>query len=171
MIRRDRFEHLRRTVGAGIKILRDIVATGRGRLRIGEIPYASRAAPCESKRDSMWPGFPRPVAAKMTATVSLRFLRSRCRIDRLVVHLGVRDVAFTCSVSLHGPAPRSPHDSNFLLNNIRTYRDHGEGMRGCAAVAFYLCAASAVAMSALRLGLRQQPIWWGGAAGGFDGRV
>ncbi len=165
MIRRDRFEHLRRTVGAGFKILLDLVATGRGRLRIVEIPYASRAAPCESKLDSRWPGFPRAVAAKLTATVSLRFLLSRCRIDRLVVHLGVLDVAFNCGVSLHGPAPRSPHDSNFMINNILTYRDHGEGMGGCAAVAFYLCAAWAVAMSALRLGLRQQPIWWGGAAG------
>src|SRR5437588_432626 len=78
MIRRDRFEQLAPELSTqGFKILLDIVATARGKLRVKEIPYAfGSRLHGESKLDSMVAlDFLGLVMAKLTHdVVSLRFL-------------------------------------------------------------------------------------------------
>ena len=78
MIRRDRFEQLAPQLSTqGFKILLDIVATGRGDLRVKEIPYTfGSRLHGESKLNSMVAlDFLGLVLAKLTHdAVSLRFL-------------------------------------------------------------------------------------------------
>jgi dolichol-phosphate mannosyltransferase len=78
MIRRDRFEAMAPQLSTqGFKILLDVVATGRGDLRITEIPYTFGARQHgESKLDSMVAlDFLGLLLAKLTNdAVSLRFL-------------------------------------------------------------------------------------------------
>src|ERR1700692_3805646 len=98
MIRRDRFEQLAPQLSTqGFKILLDIVATGRGELRIKEIPYTfGSRLHGESKLDSTVAlDFLGLVLAKLTNdVVSLRFLLfAMVGSLGLVVHLAALYVA------------------------------------------------------------------------------
>ncbi len=185
MIRRDRFEQLAPKLSVqGFKILLDIVATARGRMRIVEIPYAFGARlHGESKLDSMVAlDFLGLLLAKMTGdAVSLRFLLfALVGSLGLVVHLGVLDVAFNLlgvsfawSQAIGAVAAMT---TNFLLNNILTYRD--QRLKGWALlrglVAFYLvCSVGLIANVGVAFSVYgQQPIWWlAGAAGALMGVV
>ena len=185
MIRRDRFEQLAPKLSVqGFKILLDIVATGQGKLRVVEIPYAfGSRLHGESKLDSMVAlDFLGLLLAKMTGdAVSLRFLLfALVGSIGLVVHLAVLDVSFNAfgysfaESQLIGAV--AAMTSNFLLNNFLTYRD--QRLKGLAIVSgllmFYLvCSVGLFANVGVAFSVYgQQPIWWlAGAAGALMGVV
>jgi len=185
MIRRDRFEQLAPKLSVqGFKILLDIVATGQGKLRVVEIPYAfGSRLHGESKLDSMVAlDFLGLLLAKMTGdAVSLRFLLfALVGSIGLVVHLAVLDVSFNAfgysfaESQLIGAV--AAMTSNFLLNNFLTYRD--QRLKGLSIVSgllmFYLvCSVGLFANVGVAFSVYgQQPIWWlAGAAGALMGVV
>jgi len=185
MIRRDRFEQLAPKLSVqGFKILLDIVATGQGKLRIVEIPYAfGSRLHGESKLDSMVAlDFLGLLLAKLTGdAVSLRFLLfALVGSIGLVVHLAVLDAAFNvfnysfAESQLIGAV--AAMTSNFLMNNFLTYRD--QRLKGLSILSgmlmFYLvCSVGLFANVGVAFSVYgQQPIWWlAGAAGALMGVV
>lgn len=185
MIRRDRFEQLAPKLSVqGFKILLDIVATGQGKLRVVEIPYAfGSRLHGESKLDSMVAlDFLGLLLAKMTGdAVSLRFLLfALVGSIGLVVHLATLDAAFNlfdysfAESQLIGAV--AAMTSNFLLNNFLTYRD--QRLKGLAILRgllmFYLvCSVGLFANVGVAFSVYgQRPIWWlAGAAGALMGVV
>jgi dolichol-phosphate mannosyltransferase len=185
MIRRDRFEELAPALSVqGFKILLDIVATARGSLRIVEVPFVfGERQHGESKLDSMVAlDFFGLVLAKLTRdAVSLRFLMfALVGSIGLAVHLitlgivfELRPASFTVAQAI---AAFVAMTSNFLLNNVLTYRDQRlKGwtiLRGL--VVFYLvCAVGLMANVGVAFSIyNQQPIWWlAGASGALMGVV
>ena len=185
MIRRDRFEELAPSLSVqGFKILLDIVATARGHLRIVEIPFVFGARQHgESKLDSMVAlDFFGLVLAKLTRdALSLRFLMfALVGSLGLAVHMAVLKIVLELGVASFAAAQAIAAfvamTSNFLLNNLFTYRDQRlKGwslMRGL--VVFYLvCAVGLLANVGVAFSIyNQQPIWWlAGAAGALMGVV
>jgi dolichol-phosphate mannosyltransferase len=185
MIRRDRFEQLAPKLSVqGFKILLDIVATGQGKLRVVEIPYAfGSRLHGESKLDSMVAlDFLGLLLAKLTGdAVSLRFLLfALVGSIGLVVHLAVLDAAFNvfnysfAESQLIGAV--AAMTSNFLMNNFLTYRD--QRLKGLSILSgllmFYLvCSVGLFANVGVAFSVYgQQPIWWlAGAAGALMGVV
>lgn len=185
MIRRDRFEELAPSLSVhGFKILLDIVATARGSLRAVEIPFTfgTRLAG-ESKLDSMVAlDFLGLILAKMTGdAVSLRFLLfALVGSIGLFVHLLTLDVAFNLLdvpfTEAHALGAVVAMTSNFILNNLLTYRD--QRLKGVALLRglllFYLvCSVGLLANVGVAFSVYgQQPIWWlAGAAGALMGVV
>jgi dolichol-phosphate mannosyltransferase len=181
MIRRDRFEQLAPKLSVqGFKILLDIVATGQGKLRVVEIPYAfGSRLHGESKLDSMVAlDFLGLLLAKLTGdAVSLRFLLfALVGSIGLVVHLAVLDAAFNvfnysfAESQLVGAV--AAMTSNFLMNNFLTYRD--QRLKGLSILSgllmFYLvCSVGLFANVGVAFSVYgQQPIWW---LAGADGAV
>ncbi len=185
MMRRDCFEALAPQLSTqGFKILLDIVASARGKLRVKEIPYTfGSRLHGESKLDSLVAlDFLGLVLAKLTQdALSLRFL-----LFAMVGSLGLV-VHF---VGLYGglrifrlPFPEaqafgalSAMTSNFILNNFLTYRD--QRLKGFAILRglllFYLvCSVGLFANVGVAFSVYdQQPIWWlAGAAGALMGVV
>jgi dolichol-phosphate mannosyltransferase len=179
MIRSDSFEDLSPALSTqGFKILLDVVATAKGKLRIAEIPYTFGARlHGESKLDSLVVlDFIGLLLAKLSNdAISLRFVMfGSVGAFGLFVHL------FALAIALHGfgmifaaaqaVAAFVAMTSNFLLNNLLTYRDqrlHGTDLiRGL--LKFYL--VSSVGLIA-NVGVAfvvydREPIWWlAGAAG------
>src|SRR6202051_2307931 len=185
MIRRDRFEQLAPQLSTqGFKILLDVVATGRGNLRVREIPYSFGARQHgESKLDSMVAlDFLGLVLAKLTNdAVSLRFLLfAMVGSTGLFVHLAVLFVALKGFALPFAEAQAcgalSAMTSNFILNNFLTYRD--QRLKGFAIlrglVLFYLvCSVGLFANVGVAFSVYdQEPIWWlAGAAGALMGVV
>lgn len=185
MIRRDRFEQLAPKLSVqGFKILLDIVATGQGKLRVVEIPYAfGSRLHGESKLDSMVAlDFLGLLLAKLTGdAVSLRFLLfALVGSIGLIVHLAVLDAAFNvfnysfAESQLIGAV--AAMTSNFLMNNFLTYRD--QRLKGLSILSgllmFYLvCSVGLFANVGVAFSVYgQQPIWWlAGAAGALMGVV
>jgi dolichol-phosphate mannosyltransferase len=184
MIRRDRFEQLAPSLSVqGFKILLDIVATARGKLRVIEVPYSfGQRLHGESKLDSsVVLDFLGLVLAKLTRDlVSLRFLLfALVGAIGLVVHL----VALYAALAFSAPfahaqafAALVAMTGNFLLNNLLTYRD--QRLKGFAAIRglllFYLvCSVGFLANVGVAFSLYdQKPIWWlAGAAGALMGVV
>ena len=185
MIRRDRFEQLAPQLSTqGFKILLDVVATGRGALRVKEIPYrfGSRLHG-ESKLDSMVAlDFLGLVLAKLTNdAVSLRFLLfAMVGSIGLFVHLGALFIALDVFNAPFAEAQAcgavSAMTSNFILNNFLTYRD--QRLKGFAILRglllFYLvCSVGLFANVGVAFSVYdQEPIWWlAGAAGALMGVV
>jgi dolichol-phosphate mannosyltransferase len=185
MIRRDRFEQLAPELSVqGFKILLDVVATARGRLRTIEVPFifGSRTHG-ESKLDSMVAlDFLGLILAKLTGdAVSLRFLLfALVGSIGLFIHLLSLDVAFNlfdrpfAEAQLLGAV--AAMTSNFVLNNFLTYRD--QRLKGFAILRglliFYLvCSVGLLANVGVAFSVYgQQPIWWlAGAAGALMGVV
>jgi dolichol-phosphate mannosyltransferase len=185
MIRSDRFEQLAPQLSTqGFKILLDIVATSRGKLRIREIPYAfGSRLHGESKLDSMVAlDFLGLVLAKLTHDiVSLRFLLFAMvgsiglfvHFAALFIALEALDVPFA---EAQGAAALCAMTSNFILNNFLTYRD--QRLKGLAILRglllFYLvCSVGLLANVGVALSVfDQEPIWWlAGAAGALMGVV
>jgi dolichol-phosphate mannosyltransferase len=185
MIRRDRFEALAPQLSTqGFKILLDIVATARGKLRIKEIPYTfGSRLHGESKLDSMVAlDFLGLVLAKLTHdVVSLRFLLFAMvgslglfvHFAALFVALEVFDVPFAEAQACGALLAMT---SNFILNNFLTYRD--QRLKGFAILRglllFYLvCSVGLLANVGVAFSVYdQEPIWWlAGAAGALMGVV
>ncbi|MEW6640097.1 MAG: glycosyltransferase family 2 protein [Pseudomonadota bacterium] len=185
MIRRDRFEELAPSLSVqGFKILLDIVATARGQLRTVEVPFVFGSRQHgESKLDSMVAlDFFGLVLAKLTRDlVSLRFLMfALVGAIGLAVHLVTLDLAlavwpgsFTKAQTI---AAFVAMTSNFLLNNVLTYRD--QRLKGFAIlrglVVFYIvCGVGLLANVGVAFSIyNQRPIWWlAGAAGALMGAV
>jgi dolichol-phosphate mannosyltransferase len=185
MIRRDRFEQLAPQLSTqGFKILLDVVASARGKLRVVEIPYSFGARQHgESKLDSMVAlDFLGLVLAKLTNdAVSLRFLLfAMVGSTGLFVHLAVLFVALKGFALPFAEAQAcgalSAMTSNFILNNFLTYRD--QRLKGFAIlrglVLFYLvCSVGLFANVGVAFSVYdQEPIWWlAGAAGALMGVV
>jgi dolichol-phosphate mannosyltransferase len=185
MIRRDRFEALAPQLSTqGFKILLDIIATGRGELRITEIPYSfGSRLHGESKLDSMVAlDFLGLLLAKFTHdTVSLRFLLfAMVGSLGLLVHLSTLFVALEL-IGLPFPESQAAGaivamTSNFLLNNFLTYRDqrlHGFGILRGLLLFYLVCGVGLVANVGVAFSVYdQEPIWWlAGAAGALMGVV
>jgi dolichol-phosphate mannosyltransferase len=185
MIRRDRFEQLAPQLSTqGFKILLDIIATGRGELRIKEIPYAfGSRLHGESKLDSMVAlDFLGLLLAKLTQdVVSLRFLLfATVGSLGLLVHFAA---LYTALETFDFPFPEAQAfgafcamTSNFVLNNFLTYRD--QRLKGAAILRglllFYLvCSVGLLANVGVAFSVYdQEPIWWlAGAAGALMGVV
>ena len=185
MIRRDRFEQLAPQLSTqGFKILLDIVATGRGSLRVKEIPYTfGSRLHGESKLDSMVAlDFLGLLLAKLTRdAVTLRFL-----LFAMVGSLGVLvhfAALYTALEAFAVPVPEAQAcaafcamTSNFVLNNVFTYRD--QRLKGFAILRglllFYLvCSVGLLANVGVAFSVYdQEPIWWlEGAAGALMGVV
>jgi dolichol-phosphate mannosyltransferase len=131
MFRRDAIEPFVGEISSqGFKILLDIVATGRGRLRSAEVPMTFRERRYgESKLDSKIAlDFAALVAAKLTNNVvSPRFL-AFCLVGLtgIGVHLSVLLglVAFALPFgAAQSVATLGAITWNFVLNNLFTYRD------------------------------------------------
>lgn len=185
MIRRDRFEQLAPQLSTqGFKILLDVVATARGDLRVIEIPYrfGSRLHG-ESKLDSMVAlDFLGLVLAKFSNDIlTLRFiLFALVGSSGVVVHfvtlfvaLKIFDLPFAES---QGLAAIVAMTSNFLLNNLFTYRD--QRLKGWAILRglllFYLvCSVGLLANVGVAFAVYNEHItWWvAGAAGALMGVV
>jgi dolichol-phosphate mannosyltransferase len=185
MIRRDRFEQLAPQLSTqGFKILLDVVATGRGNLRVREIPYAfGSRLHGESKLDSVVAlDFLGLVLAKLTHdVVSLRFLLfAMVGSIGLIVHFVALYIALE-AFDLPFPEAQacgalSAMTSNFILNNFLTYRD--QRLKGFAILRglllFYLvCSVGLFANVGVAFSVYdQEPIWWlAGAAGALMGVV
>jgi dolichol-phosphate mannosyltransferase len=185
MIRRDRFEQLAPQLSTqGFKILLDVVATGRGDLRVKEIPFTFGARlHGESKLDSMVAlDFLGLVLAKLTNdAVSLRFLLfAMVGSTGLFVHLAALFVALDTFnlpfAEAQACGALSAMTSNFVLNNFLTYRD--QRLKGFAILRglllFYLvCSVGLFANVGVAFSVYdQEPIWWlAGAAGALMGVV
>jgi dolichol-phosphate mannosyltransferase len=184
-IRRDRFEQLAPKLSTqGFKILLDIVATGRGSLRIREIPYTfGSRLHGESKLDSTVAlDFLGLVLAKLTGdVVTLRFLLfAMVGSIGLVVHLAALFVALHL---FNWPFPEAQAfgalvamTSNFLLNNFLTYRDQrlkGFGILRGLLLFYLVCSVGLFANVGVAFSVYdQEPIWWlAGAAGALMGVV
>ena len=185
MIRRDLFEQLAPQLSTqGFKILLDVVATAKGKLRTVEIPYTFGSRQHgESKLDSMVAlDFLGLVLAKYTGDVlSLRFLMfGMVGALGLIVHLVTLFIALE---AFRAPFPEAQATgalvamtSNFILNNFLTYRD--QRLKGFAILRglllFYLvCSVGLFANVGVAFSVYdQEPIWWlAGAAGALMGVV
>jgi dolichol-phosphate mannosyltransferase len=185
MIRRERFEELAPQLSTqGFKILLDLIATARGKLRVKEIPYSfGSRLHGESKLDSMVAlDFLGLVLAKLTHdVVSLRFLLfAAVGSIGLLVHFAALYAALEAFGSsfpqAQGFAALCAMSSNFVLNNFLTYRD--QRLKGFAILRgmllFYLvCSVGLLANVGVAFSVYdKQPIWWlAGAAGALMGVV
>jgi dolichol-phosphate mannosyltransferase len=132
MMRRTSFDPLAGSLSTqGFKILLDIVITSRGTLRIAEEPYVFGArAHGESKLDAqVGLDFMGLLLAKLTGgAVTPRFLSFLLvGASGIVVHLGILRLAlvflgqgFAAAQTI---ATVVAMTSNFILNNVLTYRD------------------------------------------------
>lgn len=114
----------------GFKILLDIVATARGKLRVAEIPYSFRGRKYgESKLDACIAlDFASLVIGKLTAgMVSARFLLfSLVGLTGLGLHMVMLRVGLTSGIKFEVAQTLSTIlviAYNFALNNALTYRD------------------------------------------------
>jgi len=131
MIRRDAFETLAPELSSqGFKILLDIMATARGRLRAIELPSDFRERQHgESKLDSKIAlDFAALLTAKLTNdAVSARFLLF-CLVGMtgIGIHLGVLRLLLAAALSFSAAQAFATVGAiawNFVLNNLFTYRD------------------------------------------------
>jgi dolichol-phosphate mannosyltransferase len=131
MIRREAFEAIAPALSSqGFKILLDILATARGRLRTIELPSAFRERQHgESKLDSKIAlDFAALVTAKLTYdTVSARFLLfCLVGLTGIGVHLSVLSALLAAALSFGAAQALATVGAiawNFVLNNLFTYRD------------------------------------------------
>ena len=185
MIRRDRFEQLAPQLSTqGFKILLDIIATGRGSLRIVEIPYSfGSRLHGESKLDSMVVlDFLGLVLAKLTNdAVSLRFLLfALVGSTGLVVHLVTLFIALKLFdmpfAEAQGCGALLAMTTNFILNNFLTYRDQrlkGFGILRGLLTFYFVCGIGLLANVGVAFSVYDhEPIWWvAGTAGALMGVV
>jgi len=131
MIRREAFEAIAPALSSqGFKILLDIMATARGRLRTIELPSAFRERQHgESKLDSKIAlDFAALVTAKLTNdAISARFLLfCMVGLTGIGIHLSVLSVLLTTALSFGAAQALATIGAiawNFVLNNLFTYRD------------------------------------------------
>jgi dolichol-phosphate mannosyltransferase len=131
MIRRALVEEIAPSLSSqGFKILLDIVATARGKLRIAEIPYSFRSRlHGESKLDTRIAlDFASLVIGKLTSdAVSIRFLLfCLVGLTGLGLHMAILRIGFVGQLRFEVAQALSTIlviAWNFVLNNALTYRD------------------------------------------------
>ncbi|MFI4974244.1 MAG: glycosyltransferase family 2 protein [Caulobacterales bacterium] len=178
MVRREVVERVAPSLSTkGFKILFDIIASQPKPLRIAELPYAFGAREAgESKMDgrvaveylelvvTKLTGGVIPPRALMFFMVGASGVVVQLGVLRLMLELGL---PFAWSQTAGAVTAMS---SNYLINNVFTYRDRR--LRGMALVAGYLkfCALCSVGLIAnvavADLIHRHAPIWWLAGAGG-----
>ncbi len=165
----------------GFKILLDLLASSRGRLRVEEIPFVFRARiHGESKLDlSVVMEYLGLVVAKASGDlVSLRFLSfGLVGTAGLAVHLAVLRVLLLRGLSF--PASQTAAmlmamTFNYTLNNLFTYRDmRRRGWRFFTGLAMFaaLCSFGVVAgVGVSSMFYQSEPRWWlAGLAGAVIG--
>jgi dolichol-phosphate mannosyltransferase len=184
MIRRGTFEALAPSLSSqGFKILLDIVATGRGSLRVMELPSIFRERRHgESKLDSKIAlDFAALLVAKLTNdAVSIRFLMfSLVGLTGVAVHMAILSLAMLGGVGFalaQSVAAVGAMTWNFMLNNVFTYRDQRlSGWRFLTGLLCFqlICAIGAVANVGLAIFIYGSThIWWlAGLAGVVIGAV
>ena len=185
MMRRDKFEQVAGELSSiGFKILLDIMVTARGHLRVVEVPYEFRARQFgESKFDAqIGLEFLGLILAKLTrGVVDPRFisfalvgavgLAIHLLALLIALHMGIQ--SFPIAQSL---ATLAALASNFLLNNMLTYRDRRLSGFGLLWGFFGFCAIGAVGAIA-NVGIAswlysEHSVWWlAGAAGALMGAL
>lgn len=185
MIRRDEVEAVAPKLSSqGFKILLDIVATSKSRLRLKELPFTFREREHgESKLDTMvtieYLGL---LISKMFGDlISVRFLLfSLVGATGVVVHLVALRILL---VAGELPFDRAQFfatfiamTSNFFLNNQMTYRDRRlKGLKAFKGLlSFYLvCSIGVLANVGIASWIYgNKPVWWfAGTAGALMGAV
>jgi dolichol-phosphate mannosyltransferase len=185
MMRRERFEQVAGELSSiGFKILLDVMVTARGQLRVVEVPYEFRARlHGESKFDAqIGLEFLGLILAKLTrGVVDPRFISfALVGTLGLAVHLLV--LLFALRLGTHSfPIAQSfatlaALASNFLLNNMLTYRDRRLSGFGLLWGFLGFCAIGAVGAIA-NVGIAswlysEHSVWWlAGAAGAVMGAL
>lgn len=180
MIRRDAFDTLAPHLSpSGFKILFDIIATARGRLRIAEVPYVFRL---RVEGDSKFNGkialdYLGLVVSKLSRDlISPRALMfALVGSTGLVVHILVLKLALSFGFNrAQILAALTAMTSNYLINNALTYRDRrraGWGMMGGYIRFCLLCGVGLIANVAVADLVRDHVgVWWlAGAAGAAVG--
>ena len=179
MLRRTAFEELAPSLSTqGFKILLDIVATGRGTLRIAELPYVFRERQHgESKLDAhIVLDFFALLMAKLTGdAVSFRFpMFCFVGLTGVSVHMAALAVALDPVGLAFGRAQTVATVAaiawNFVLNNALTYRD--QRLTGWSfftgLVRFeVICAVGAVSNMGVATWIYDfDPRWWIAGLGG-----
>ncbi|MGZ9105776.1 MAG: glycosyltransferase family 2 protein [Rhodoplanes sp.] len=179
MIRRDTVEELAPSLSSqGFKLLLDIVATARGKLRVVELPYVFRARQHGlSKLDTrVILDFAALVIAKLTNdAVSLRFLLfcfvglTGVAVHMSALALAVDAAALRFSVA-QAVATVVAITWNFVLNNRLTYRNQRlTGWRFVTGLLWFqaICSVGAVSnVGAASWIYDNGPGWWIAGLGG-----
>lgn len=184
MIRRDTFEALAPSLSSqGFKILLDIVATGRGTLRVTELPTVFREhRHDESKLNSKIAlDFAALLVAKLTNdAVSVRFLMfSLVGLSGVGIHMAILSLVIVTGAAFaigQSVAAIGAMTWNFILNKVFTYRDQRlSGWRFLTGLLRFqlICAIGAVANVGLAIFIYGSThIWWlAGLAGVVIGAV
>jgi dolichol-phosphate mannosyltransferase len=185
MMRRDAFEALAPDLSSqGFKLLLDILATARGRLRVAELPFVFRERlHGESKLDSkIVLDFAALMVAKLTGdAVSVRFLLfCLVGLTGIVIHMATLRVLWELAALSFGAAQTLATVAaiawNFVLNNLLTYRD--QRLAGWDFVTGLLrfqviCAVGALSNVGIATWIFDyDPDWWiAGFAGALMGAV
>ena len=185
MMRREMLEELAPALSSdGFKILFDIVATARGRLRIAELPFVFRARiHGESKADARIAlDYAALVVSKITnGAISLRFLLfCLVGLTGVAIHMAILQLVLSFTGMRFAVAQTIATVGaiawNFALNNMVTYRD--QRLAGWAFISGLLrfqivCgigAVSNVGIASLMYG--QDAGWWlAGLTGAVMGAV
>jgi dolichol-phosphate mannosyltransferase len=184
LMRRQAFDEAVRNLSqVGFKILLDVFASAPRPLRFAELPYEFRLRQHgESKLDSMvaWE-YGMLLADKLFGHIipPRLFLFGLIGGLGLLIHLGTLALALDAGISFEVSqafAVLVAMTSNFVLNNIITYRDRRlagwQFVRGL--FSFYvICSIGAVAnVGIAAMVYAERPIWWlAGCAGAVVGAV
>jgi dolichol-phosphate mannosyltransferase len=178
MIRRAAFEELAPALSSqGFKILLDILATGRNRLRTVELPSAFRARQHgESKLDSKIAlDFAALVTAKLTNdAISARFLLfCMVGLTGIAVHLSLLSALLMVALSFSAAQTLATIGAiawNFVFNNLFTYRDQRlTGWRFLTGLIRFqvICAIGAISNVGIATWIYDYDnVWWIAGLGG-----
>ena len=185
MVRRESIDELApKLSNQGFKVLLDIVASGKGTLRIRELPFVFRQRRHgESKLDTLvtFDYLGLLLSKFLGDLVSIRFLMF-CLVGAsgLLVHLAALRAAMLGLALDFLPAQIVATfvamTSNFLLNNWLTYRDRrlkGPAMLWGLLTFYLVCSVGVVAnLGVANLIYGNQPVWWlAGTAGALMGAM
>jgi dolichol-phosphate mannosyltransferase len=178
MIRRETFESLAPEISSqGFKILLDILATARGRLRTIELPSTFRRRQHgESKLDSKIAlDFAALVTSKLTGgAISARFLLfCLVGLTGLGIHLSLLSVLLAAPLSFGAAQALATVGAitwNFVLNNLLTYRDQRlTGWRFLTGLIRFqvICAIGAISNVGIATWIYDyDSVWWIAGLGG-----
>ena len=178
MIRRDVFETLAPGLSSqGFKILLDILATGRGRVRTIELPSTFRERQHgESKLNSKIAlDFAALVTAKLTKdAISARFiLFCLVGLTGIAVHLILLSTLLAGALSFGAAQALATVGAiawNFVLNNLFTYRDQRlTGWRFVTGLIWFqvICAIGAISNVGIATWIYDYDnVWWIAGLGG-----